>query len=77
VINGFFYEELSVPQPAERRAVATSTIYNQKAKAQSTLRRDDVFFSALMRSTACATRRARSDSRRGIPTAGCRTAAGA
>jgi DNA-directed RNA polymerase specialized sigma24 family protein len=47
VINGFFYEELSVPQPAERRAVATSTIDNQKAKAQSTLRRDDVFFSAL------------------------------
>jgi DNA-directed RNA polymerase specialized sigma24 family protein len=47
VIDGFFYEEMTVQQLAERRAVATSTIYNQKAKAQSTLGRDDVFFSAL------------------------------
>jgi RNA polymerase sigma factor (sigma-70 family) len=47
VLEGFFYEELSVEQLAERRAVARSTIYNQKAKGQSTLRRDDVFFSAL------------------------------
>lgn len=47
VIDGYFYEELSVPELAEQRAVAPSTVYNQKAKAQSTLRRDDVFFSAL------------------------------
>jgi hypothetical protein len=46
VIDGYFYEGVDVPELAERRAVATSTIYNQKAKAQSTLRRDD-FFSAL------------------------------
>jgi hypothetical protein len=47
VIDGFFYAELTVSQLAERRTVAPSTIYNQKAKAQLTLGRDDVFFLAL------------------------------
>jgi len=47
VISGYFYEELDVPTLANRRSVSTSTIYNQKARAQSTLREDNVFFSAL------------------------------
>lgn len=47
VIDGFFYAGLTVSQLAERRTVAPSTVYNQKAKAQLTLGRDDVFFLAL------------------------------
>jgi RNA polymerase sigma factor (sigma-70 family) len=47
VIDGYFFQELEVGEMAERRRVSTSTVYNQKAQAQSRLHDDDVFFSAL------------------------------
>lgn len=47
IVEGYFYEERTVPELAHRRNVAQSTVYNQKAKAQKTLFEDDVFFSAL------------------------------
>jgi DNA-directed RNA polymerase specialized sigma24 family protein len=47
VIERYFYEEQEVPRIAAARGVATSTIYNQKARAQESLHGDDVFFSAL------------------------------
>ena len=47
MIDGYFYEEVDVPQLAERRGVAPSTVYSQKAKAQATLGGDDVFFYVL------------------------------
>jgi DNA-directed RNA polymerase specialized sigma24 family protein len=47
IIDGVFYNDIEVPDLAERRDVSPSTIYNHKAKAQETLRTDDVFFSTL------------------------------
>jgi hypothetical protein len=47
VIDRYFFDEVDVPEIAARRAVAPSTVYNQKASAQTTLHDDDVFFSAL------------------------------
>jgi DNA-directed RNA polymerase specialized sigma24 family protein len=47
VIDSYFFEELTVPQLADRHAVAPSTVYNQKANAQARLHADDVFFAAL------------------------------
>jgi Sigma-70, region 4 len=47
VIEGYFFKELDVPAIAEERGASKSTVYNQKAAAQSTMHADDVFFSAL------------------------------
>jgi DNA-directed RNA polymerase specialized sigma24 family protein len=47
VVNGYFFDEIDVPELAARRNVSASTVYNQKASAQRTLHDDDVFFSAL------------------------------
>jgi predicted DNA-binding protein YlxM (UPF0122 family) len=47
VIDSYFFNDSEVPDIAARRKVSESTVYNQKARAQDTLKRDDVFFSAL------------------------------
>jgi RNA polymerase sigma factor (sigma-70 family) len=47
VIDSYFFNDCEVPDIAARRKVSESTVYNQKARAQDTLKRDDVFFSAL------------------------------
>jgi DNA-directed RNA polymerase specialized sigma24 family protein len=47
VVNGYFFDDRSVPELAGIRDVSESTIYNHKAAAQNNLESDDVFFSAL------------------------------
>lgn len=47
VIDGYFFSGSEVPDLAARRKVSESTVYNQKARAQDTLKGDDVFFSTL------------------------------
>lgn len=47
VITGYFFEEVDVPNLADRRKVAESTIYNHKSQAEKNLHADDLFFSAL------------------------------
>jgi RNA polymerase sigma factor (sigma-70 family) len=47
VIDSYFFNDSEVPDIAARRRVSESTVYNQKARAQDTLKHDDVFFSAL------------------------------
>jgi len=61
VINGYFFDEVEVPDLAQRRSVSKSTIYNQKSKAQCRLRDDDVFFMALS-SLGCVRDAARTES---------------
>ena len=46
-VDGYFFQGLDVGDIATRRGVSESTVYNQKAVGQNTLRDDDVFFSAL------------------------------
>lgn len=60
VINGYFFENLDVPELASRRGTSASTIYNQKASAQTRLHDDDMFFSAL-RALGCVRDRARAE----------------
>lgn len=48
VINGYFFEEMKVPDLAARGGTSTSTIYNQKRHAEGSLRDDDLFFSSLL-----------------------------
>jgi RNA polymerase sigma factor (sigma-70 family) len=48
VINGYFFEELKVPEIAARRSISKSTIYNQKRHAEGNLHDDDLFFSSLL-----------------------------
>ena len=47
VIDSYFFSDRQVPDIAARRRVSESTVYNQKTRAQDTLKHDDVFFSAL------------------------------
>jgi len=48
VINGYFFEDLTVPVIAARRGISQSTVYNQKRDAEGNLRDDDLFFSSLL-----------------------------
>ena len=47
VIEGYFFQQASVPDLAAHRGVSPSTIYNTKQQAQARLRADDCFFAAL------------------------------
>lgn len=47
VIDEYFFGERDIPTMAGARGVSTSTVYNQKAIAQTKMRADDVFFSTL------------------------------
>jgi len=58
VIDADFFDDLQVPEIATRRASSQSTVYNLKARAQTRLEADNVFFSAL-----CALDRVRDQAR--------------
>lgn len=46
-IDAYFFDNLSLKEIAQRRGVAVSTVGNTKAKAESRLRGDDIFYCAL------------------------------
>jgi hypothetical protein len=77
VIDGFFYEQLSVPQLQSDAPSPRARFTTRRPRRSRHFGGTTSSSQRCMRSTACAMRRARSDSRRGIPPAGCRTAAGA
>jgi DNA-directed RNA polymerase specialized sigma24 family protein len=47
IIDGYFFNDVKVPELAAQRKVSTSTVYNQKTGAQKKLHDDPVFFSKL------------------------------
>ena len=49
VIDGYFFQQATVPELAARRGTSESTIYNTKRQAQARLGADDCFFFGLYR----------------------------
>jgi len=49
VITGYFFDDATVSDLAQRRKVTESTVYNHKAQAQKKMREDDGFFAALFK----------------------------